>query len=64
MIPVIPFVLFFDGAVSCLRAYSQKELSVLVAQVKAENYMWKIGEQSGGLAPVTLVHSIGRCNTI
>jgi hypothetical protein len=55
VIPVIPFVLFFDGVVSCLRAYSQKELSVLVAQVKAENYMWKIGEQSGGLAPVTFL---------
>ena len=55
VIPVIPFVLFFDGVVSCLRAYSQKELSVLTAQVKADNYVWQIGEQSGGLAPVTFL---------
>jgi O-antigen/teichoic acid export membrane protein len=55
VIPVIPFVLFFDGVVSCLRAYSQKELSVLVAQVRAENYVWQIGERSGGLAPVTFL---------
>jgi hypothetical protein len=55
IIPVIPFVLFFDGVVSCLRAYSQKELSLLAAQVKAENYVWEIGEQSGGLAPVTFL---------
>jgi hypothetical protein len=55
IIPVIPFVLLFDGVVSCLRAYSQKELSLLAAQVKAENYVWQIGEQSGGLAPVTFL---------
>ncbi|HXO60909.1 MAG TPA: hypothetical protein VN850_03775 [Candidatus Acidoferrales bacterium] len=55
VIPVIPFVLFFDGVISCLRAYSQKELSVLAAQVQAENYVWQIGEQSGGLAPITFL---------
>jgi hypothetical protein len=55
IIPVIPLVLFFDGVVSCLRAYSQKELSLLAAQVKAENYVWQIGEQSGCLAPVTFL---------
>ena len=54
-IPVIPFMLFFDGVISCLRAYSQKELSLLAAQVKAENYMWQIGEQSGGLVPIAFL---------
>jgi len=55
VIPVIPFVLFFDGVISCLRAYSQKELSLLSAQVKADNYVWQIGECSGDLAPVTFL---------
>ena len=55
VIPVIPFLLFFDGVISCLRAYSQKELSVLASQVQAENYVWQIGEQSGGLAPITFL---------
>jgi hypothetical protein len=55
IIPVIPFVLFFDGVVSCLRAYSQKELSLLAAQVRAENYVWQIGERPGRLAPVTFL---------
>jgi hypothetical protein len=65
VIPVIPFVLFFDGVVSCLRAYSQKELLLLAAQVKSENYVWEIGEQSGGLAPVTfLIGYPEACNTI
>lgn len=53
IVPVIPFVLFFDGVISCLRAYSQKELRVLVSQVKADDYVWQIGEQSGGPAPIT-----------
>jgi len=55
VIPVIPLVLFFDGVISCLRAYSKKELSLLAAQVKAENYVWQVGEQSGGLAPITFL---------
>jgi hypothetical protein len=38
-----------------LRAYSQKELSLLAAQVKAENYVWQIGERPGRLAPVTFL---------
>jgi len=42
-IPVIPFVLVFDGVISCLRAYSKKELSLLAAQVKAENWLWQVG---------------------
>src|ERR1700704_1362164 len=54
-IPVIPFVLFFDGVISCLRAYSQKELSLLAAQVKVENYVWQVGVRSGALAPVTFL---------
>jgi hypothetical protein len=64
VVPVIPFVLFFDGVISCLRAYSQKELSLLAAQVNAENYVWQIGERSGGLTPVTfLVGYPQRTNT-
>jgi hypothetical protein len=55
IVPMIPFVLFFDGVISCLRAYSKKELSLLAAQVKAENYVWQIGEQSGGRAPITFL---------
>jgi hypothetical protein len=53
VIPVIPFVLYFDGVVSCLRAYSQKELWRLVEKVKAEDYVWQVGEEPGGFTPVT-----------
>jgi hypothetical protein len=53
IVPVIPSVLFIDGVISCLRAYSQDELRALVSQVKADDYEWQIGEQSGGPAPIT-----------
>jgi hypothetical protein len=62
VIPVIPFVLFFDGVVSCLRAYSEKELSHLVAQVRSDHYVWQIGEQFGGLAPITFLVGYPRSN--
>lgn len=55
IIPVIPFVLFFDGVVSCLRAYSPKELAGVTAQVKSDNYAWQIGELAGGLTPITFL---------
>jgi hypothetical protein len=65
VIPVIPFVLFFDGVVSCLRAYSQKELSLLVTQVRAGNYAWQIGEKTGGFVPITFLIGYPRpANTI
>jgi hypothetical protein len=58
VIPVIPLVLLFDGVVSCLRAYSQNELAELAGQVKSGNYVWRIGEQRGGIAPITFLIGI------
>jgi hypothetical protein len=52
-LPVIPLVLFFDGVVSCLRAYSKEELANLVSKVDADDYVWEIGEERGWLAPIT-----------
>jgi hypothetical protein len=62
IVPVIPLVLFFDGVISCLRAYSQEELRVLVSQVKTNDYVWQIGEQSGGPAPITYLIGHPRVN--
>jgi hypothetical protein len=53
VIPVVPFVLWFDGVLSCLRAYSPEELSELVRKVDADGYTWEIGEERGWLGPVT-----------
>ena len=56
-IPVIPFALWLDGIVSCLRAYSPAELRELAARLPASNYKWEIGEESRirGVLPVTYI---------
>lgn len=54
-LPVIPFVLWFDGIVSCLRAYSREELSAMVSDLGTNDYTWEIGEESGWIAPVTFM---------
>lgn len=53
LFPVIPFVLWFDGLLSCLRAYSPAELSALISGLEMNNYKWEVGEETGWLAPVT-----------
>jgi hypothetical protein len=53
LIPVIPFVLAFDGIVSCLRVYSHEELRRLIAPLQTPGYEWEIGEERSGFLPVT-----------
>lgn len=53
LIPIVPFVLLFDGVVSCLRAYRPQELRELVEKLTANEYQWEIGEDSTGYTPVT-----------
>jgi hypothetical protein len=53
LVPVVPFVLFYDGIASCLRAYSQAELAELVRPLAASDYEWQIGEDRSGFLPVT-----------
>jgi len=53
LVPLVPFVLFYDGIVSCLRAYSREELEELIQPLAAPDYEWQIGEERGGFLPVT-----------
>jgi hypothetical protein len=66
VLPVIPFVLWFDGILSCLRAYSLAELSELIRHLKPNDYKWEIGERMGLLAPMTYVlgYAENRTNTL
>jgi len=44
LVPLIPFMLLFDGIVSCLRTYSPEELRVMVKKIRGNNdYNWEIG---------------------
>jgi len=53
IIPVIPFMLWFDGVLSCLRAYTPAELVEFSSHLGAKDYAWEAGETSGGLVTVT-----------
>ena len=56
LIPVIPFVVTFDGIVSCLRTYSPSELLAMVNYAEFAGFEWKAGLVKKGAAsgfPIT-----------
>jgi len=53
LLPVVPFVLWYDGIVSCLRTYSQEELRELVREIPGAR--WEMGEARTGMLPVTYI---------
>jgi len=59
LIPIVPLVLFLDGIVSCLRAYSPGELRELVANLSDAGYIWKIGCEKRGLLRLPITYLIG-----
>jgi hypothetical protein len=61
IIPAIPFVLCFDGIVSCLRTYSAEELHTLVSEVEFDSarYRWEIGRVSSPLSPIGVRYLLG-----
>jgi hypothetical protein len=59
LIPVVPFVLLFDGLSSCLRTYSLDDLRALTSSLAASDYRWEIGEENGGLLPLRVTYLIG-----
>jgi hypothetical protein len=59
LIPVIPFVLVFDGLMSCFRAYSRRELQDMTNELATNGYRWEIGEESGGLLPLRVTYLVG-----
>src|SRR6478609_12152865 len=43
LLPVVPLCTWWDGMVSCLRAYTPDELESLVAGLPENDYVWDIG---------------------
>jgi hypothetical protein len=56
-IPVIPFVVLFDGVVSCLRTYRPEELREIIGGLIGSEYEWSVGEHlgPGGIIPISYV---------
>ena len=53
ILPVVPFVLFYDGVVSSLRAYPITQLREMIASLHADGYVWEVGEEPRGFVTVT-----------
>lgn len=59
LIPVVPLCTWWDGVVSCLRAYSPEELALLVRGLPENDYVWDIGQLPVPYAPTRLSYLIG-----
>jgi len=59
VVPLIPFVVFFDGVISCLRTYRPGELREIIAKLQGREYQWQVGENSGGIAGMPITYAIG-----
>lgn len=58
LIPILPFIIWFDGVVSNLRTYNEKELKALTEELKnGDGYNWEIGKKKNG--PGFLLYLIG-----
>ena len=59
LVPVVPLCTWWDGVVSCLRAYHPQELEELVADLPENGYKWEIGRLPIPNAPTSLIYLIG-----
>lgn len=59
LVPLVPFVVLFDGLVSCLRTYSPRELEALVAAIDAAGYTWRIGRAPMTGLPLRVTYLVG-----
>ncbi|MDQ6611868.1 MAG: class I SAM-dependent methyltransferase [Gemmatimonadota bacterium] len=58
LVPIIPFVVCFDGIVSCLRSYTRAELHALFSSVADLDYEWTTAEAKGN-APMPVTYASG-----
>jgi len=57
--PIIPFVLLFDGVVSCLRTYKPVELRTMIENLNATEYLWETGELRSGFLKLPVTYLVG-----
>ncbi|HEY4106433.1 MAG TPA: hypothetical protein VGM44_21180, partial [Polyangiaceae bacterium] len=55
----VPLCTWWDGVVSCLRAYQPEELERLVSSLPDNDYKWEIGRLPLQSAPTSLIYLIG-----
>ena len=59
LLPIVPLATCWDGLVSFLRVFSQKELWELVEPLQREGYKWEIGQASTGTPLFVFTYLLG-----
>lgn len=59
VIPVLPIVMWLDGMLSCLRAYTPDELLELAEASSIRPYEWECGVVKGAMWPIRITYLIG-----
>jgi hypothetical protein len=59
LLPVVPLATCWDGMISFLRVYSQKELKDLTSSLQGKDYTWEIGEVSTGTPLFVFTYLLG-----
>lgn len=59
VLPLIPFVILWDGLVSCFRTYTPDELKTMAASIPgSDRYIWEAGLAKGA-SPLPVTYLIG-----
>jgi hypothetical protein len=59
LLPLVPLATCWDGLVSFLRVYSQKDLRELTSSFKGKHYTWEIGQASTGTPLFVFTYLVG-----
>jgi hypothetical protein len=59
LLPIVPLATCWDGLVSFLRVYSQKELRELIEPLQQADYQWEIGQASTGTPLFVFTYLLG-----
>jgi hypothetical protein len=60
VLPVLPLLIAWDGAVSNARTYTEEDLRELLAGLEAPDYQWEIARTRAPRAPATMLTLVGR----
>jgi hypothetical protein len=63
LLPILPFVLLFDGIVSFVRTYRPPEMLEMVDRLTANDYHWDAGELPTRFAPITYLIGYPRASS-
>lgn len=59
LVPILPFAIAWDGAVSNARTYSEADLRELLAGLESEDYGWEISHPKAPKGPATMLTLVG-----